>query len=175
MSAPRLRRQPFYCEENVWHLCQEPALAARRRDVVFVSNAARACAMGSQKAGRGKPVVWDYHVVLLAWDPAEIWDVDCTLGAPLPAIDWLRASFHPGVEPRFLPSFRVVPADLFVETFTSDRSHMRLPDGSFRAPPPPWPVIGTSSAPSNLMSFVDMERPFLGEVLSLPAFAARFS
>src|SRR5262245_30375274 len=103
MTAPRLLRQPFYCEENVWHLCQEPALASRRRDVVFVANAEGACPMWRQKAGRGKPIVWDYHVVLLAWDPPEIWDVDCTLGVPLPAITWLQKSFHPGVPPPFLP------------------------------------------------------------------------
>ena len=173
MSAPRLWRQPFYCEENVWHLCQEPTLAARRREVVFVSNPERACPMWHQKAGRGKPIVWDYHVVLLAADPLEIWDVDTTLGLPLAARDWMRGSFHPSVPPPYLPSFRIVPADLYVEALASDRSHMRLPDGSFRAPPPPWGPIGRPGAPSNLMSFVDMTRPFLGEVLSLPAFAAR--
>ncbi|MDC3957593.1 hypothetical protein KEG38_27290 [Polyangium jinanense] len=171
--APRLLRQPFYCEENVWHLCQEPALVDKRRDVVFISNAERACPMWSQKAGRGKPIVWDYHVVLLVRDPPEIWDVDCTFGVPLPAMEWLRGSFHPGVPPPYLPSFRVVPADLFARTFASDRSHMRLPDGTFRKPPPPWPPVGAESVPSNLMSFVDVTRPFHGEVLSLAAFAAR--
>ncbi|MDI1436618.1 hypothetical protein [Polyangium sorediatum] len=173
--APRLLRQPFYCEENVWQLCQDPALVDRKRDVVFVSNAERACPMWSQKAGRGKPIVWDYHVVLLTWDPLEIWDVDCTLGTPLPAITWLEQCFHPGVPAPYLPSFRVVEADLFTRTFASDRSHMRLPDGTFQKPPPPWPRIGASDSPSNLMSFVDVTRPFLGEVLSLAAFAARVS
>jgi protein N-terminal glutamine amidohydrolase len=168
-----LRRQPFYCEENVWQLCQEPRFAHRPREVVFVSNPARALPMWHQRAARGRPIVWDYHVLLLARDPCEIWDVDTLLGVPVPALEYLGESFHPGVPAEMRPLFRLVPAEIFTATFASDRSHMRRPDGSFEKPPPPWPAIGAPGAPSNLLAFVEMEQPFLGEVLSLAELTAR--
>lgn len=37
--------------------------------------------------------------------------------------------------------YRVVPAELFLAHFTSDRSHMRDASGGWLQPPPPWPCI----------------------------------
>ena len=167
---------PYYCEENVFHLAREPVLRGRAREVVFISNAERSCAMWHQRAAvkRGWPILWDYHVVLLVGAPWEVWDLDTTLGMPAPAADYLRRSFRAGELPEELaPRFRVVGADALAATFASDRSHMRLPDGRFRKPPPPWPPIGAPGAEANLMRFVDMEAPFLGEVLDLGGMLAR--
>lgn len=41
--------------------------------------------------------------------------------------------------------FRVVPAKQFLQSFASDRRHMKRPDGSWIKPPPPYPAICTSS------------------------------
>ncbi len=165
--------QPFWCEENVWHLCAE----AGAPFAVFVASTARACPMWAQRAG--DPVVWDYHVVALApsaegtWD---VWDLDSTLGMPVPAGRWLDATFagHDGLRAEFRPWFRVVARDELLATFASDRAHMRDAAGGWQQAPPPWPPIG-AGRPSNLMRFVDMAAPFAGEVLDLAAFRARFA
>ena len=163
------RYQPFYCEENVFHLARDPSLASRRRAVVFISNPERACAMWHQRAAQRPtwPILWDYHVVLLVGAPWEVWDLDTLLGLPVPARDYLHRSFRADIPDKHHPRFRVVDAELFAETFASDRSHMRLPGGRYRQPLPPWPPIGPPGATSNLMCFIDMTAPFLGEVIDL--------
>jgi hypothetical protein len=173
-----VRYTPFYCEENVWWLAQEPRFASLRRDVVFVSNEQRACAVFHQRAARavGAPVVWDYHVVLATHveHAIEVWDLDCTQGAPLAAEAWLELSFGPGrqLPSMFHPAFRIVAADEFVATFSSDRSHMRTRDGRYRAPPPAWPCI--SRGAPNLMTFADVTTPFAGELVGLDELHARW-
>ena len=169
-----MRYQPFYCEENVFHLCADDRVAQRPREIVFISNAARSCAMWHQRAAHrpGAPMVWDYHVVLLVGAPWEIWDLDTTLGFPVPALAYLRRSFRADVPAEYLPVFRVVEAGAFAAAFASDRSHMRGPEGWLR-PPPPWPAPGAPGAAPNLMRFVDVTAPFLGEVMDLGAMVAR--
>lgn len=153
------RYWPYFCEENVWHLCSdrdriEGPVEARK--VLFISNARKQVAMRHQRAGREAGVVWDYHVVLLA--EGKIWDLDTTLGFGIAPASWLEESFVAGpLEPRF----RVIGAPVYLESFASDRSHMIGPDGRPLKPLPPWPPIGKGT---NLMRFVDMAEPFLGEV-----------
>ena len=176
-SRPSFRYQPFYCEENVFHLAREPALAGRRRAVVFISNPERACAVWHQRAALRStwPILWDYHVVLLVGAPWEVWDLDTTLAVPAPAARYLRRSFRDGIAEEVAPRFRVVDAGVFTRSFASDRSHMRDARGSYQQPPPPWPPIGAPGAEPNLMRFVDMETPFLGEVLDLRSLHARIA
>lgn len=169
-----LKRQAYYCEENAWHLCQEPFFGSRRRHILFISNAEGAVPMWNQRAGQGKPIVWDYHVIVLAEDPIEIWDVDTLLGIPITLHDYLAGSFHPEMPDLYQPAFRVVRADIFLDVFSSDRSHMRRRDGSYRKPPPSWPMLKKPGVASNLMQFVDFERPFIGDVMSLAQLQERF-
>lgn len=172
-----LRYQPFYCEENAYHLGQDPILGERPRSVVFVSNVDRACAMWDQRAAgpRGRALLWDYHVVVLARDPWEIWDLDTHLPLPSPAIDYLAKSFRLGIAEVYLPRFRVIDAATFAATFSSDRSHMLRRDGTFKRTPPPWPMIGPPDRAPNLARFVDMTAPFVGEVIDLEEMIARVS
>ena len=162
--------QAYYCEENVFHLARDPLVAGRPREVVFISNADRTCAVWHQRAAvrPSWPILWDYHVVLLCAAPWEVWDPDTTLGMPVPAVDYLRRSFRAGLPDELTPRFRVVEAELFAGAFASDRSHMLTRSGRYRKPPPPWPPILPPGAAPNLMRFVDMADPFLGEVLDLP-------
>ena len=106
---------PYYCEENVFHLAADPLVAKRPREVVFISNAGRSCAVWHQRAARrpGAPMVWDYHVVLLVGAPWEVWDLDTTLGMPVPAAHYVRRSMREGLAEDLEPRFRVVPADVF--------------------------------------------------------------
>jgi hypothetical protein len=160
------RHQPFWCEENVWHLCQEPDLADQRRQVAVITGAGGHVAIWQQRAAApGAPVAWDYHVILLALATAwEVWDLDTRLPCPVAAEDYLARSFPaPGRVPVDLqPRFRLLPAEQYVAELSSDRSHMRRADGGYRQPPPPWPPPGAGRAP-NLARFIDPADPFLGE------------
>lgn len=157
---------PFFCEENLWHLCADEAVpvpVAERR-VVFITGVRGRFAMRNQRAGEGGPVLWDYHVVLRA--RGDIWDLDTTLGLPLPFDDWLRGSFLP-LYRDFIPRFRVVDAAVYRAQFASDRSHMLGPGGVPLKPHPPWPPIGVGMT---LPRFITMDQPFVGEVLDLERF-----
>lgn len=169
---------PYYCEENIWWLAKERS-SVSACDVVFLANAFGSCAVFHQRAAATphEPVIWDYHVVLCEWQDGQgvIWDLDSTLGAPVPAVHWLRASFGP---PGFLPEtvcprFRVVSAEIYLDTFSSDRSHMRRSDGTWLAPAPDWaPVI---RGPNNLQRFRDIADPFVGTVMERTGFEAHLN
>jgi hypothetical protein len=175
VPAPDFLYHPFYCEENVFHLCGHAILAGRARHAVVIGGACEGFVMWHQRAARarGAPLFWDYHVIVLAEDPWEVWDLDTTLGMPLDASQYLLQSFRAGLPPELAPLFRVVPADVFVATLASDRSHMRRPDGRFERPPPPWPTVSPEERGSNVRRFADMADPFVGEILSLGEMCAR--
>jgi hypothetical protein len=170
------RYAPAYCEENVWWLAQDERFARARAEVVIVSNAARTVLVSSQRAARmpGQPVVWDYHVVLAvhAMNGVDVWDLDCTRGAPLPAASWLEASFDARAPARLAPRFRCIDRDVFVARFASDRRHMRTADGDWEAPPPPWPILGGGA--HELERFVDVHDETFGRAIDLEALRARW-
>jgi protein N-terminal glutamine amidohydrolase len=159
---------PLYCEENIRRLCERREFKCPSAQVAIVSNPARRVHMRHQRSGAAPDgsVCWDYHVIGLrrgvtGW---EVWDLDSRLGVPAPALRYLGASFvDPDREP---PLFRIVDAETYARELRSDRSHMRRADGSWTAPPPPWPPpLGRGGV--GLWSFVDMETASLGQVVSL--------
>lgn len=171
MSTPPQRPYwPCYCEENVWHLAGDPEIAAKGDVyVAIISNPERQVTLWGHRDApwpRG-PIVWDYHVILLARDTAtgwEVWDLDTSLGCPAPCGDYLDVTFPPlaKLEASGAPLFRLLAAGEYRRELRTDRRHMRRPDGTWSSPPPPWPPIGQGS---NLMRFIDMEDDFLGEVV----------
>ena len=177
--SPSFRYQPYYCEENVFHLCQDARFAGRDPAAVFVSGLGGACVMWHQQLAscHTSSISWDYHVFLLAREPWEVWDFDTVLGLPVPAAKYLRESFRPEIPlaDEYVPHFRVVRAPALAAVFASDRSHMRDPDGHFYKAPPSWSPIGPAGAPSNLARFTAMTDPIAGEVLGLPALLARIA
>ncbi len=129
-------------------------------------------------AAPDEPVLWDYHVVVLARAPWEVWDLDTTLGLPVSATTYLRRSFRPELRlpPQYAPRFRLVDAAQLVATFASDRSHMLGPDGRYTQEPPPWPAIrppNGEGAASNLARFLALGDPIAGEELGLAGLLAR--
>ncbi len=137
--------------------------------MAFVSNPSGGFVIWHQQASprAGAPIRWDYHVILLVGEPWEIWDLDTTLGCPLPAGEYLRRSFRSHVPAQVAPFFRLVPAEEFVEIFASDRAHMRRDDGRYLRPPPPWPPILKEGSTPNLDAFIDLTEDFLGVVVDL--------
>lgn len=163
---------PRYCEENVWFLC-DALLEAGGADealVLVVTNAAHRVAMFRQRAARRPDglIVWDYHVVLAVRDDLhwQIVDADTTLPRPCAAAEYLDTSFPPLIDAaaHLRPMFRVTDAAAYHAALGSDRRHMRDPLGDWLSAPPPWPEIGDGH---NLDRFLDVEDPFIGDVLDL--------
>jgi protein N-terminal glutamine amidohydrolase len=156
--------QAYYCEENVWRLLARPSLAEAATWAVIVSNAARKVVLMRQRSGRPVDglVHWDYHVFAVMADPVMgrlALDLDSDLPFPCPLARYLRDTFPAGVQRGFEPRFRVVKGEEYVAGLVSDRSHMRRPDGSWIAPPPPWPAPGSGSGyPGVLMDWLDVGR-----------------
>lgn len=170
MNREAYNYAPFYCEENIWHLCQETDFLPYDRSVVFVSNERKTCALWHQRArgAENEPVLWDYHVIMLyrksGW---KVYDLDTLLPTPTPIVEYLRATFgEMAVPDEFRPLFRVIDADEFVRVFSSDRSHMLNADGTWQVPPPPWPAIERNDR-SNLMELIDMKNESVGQIMDL--------
>ena len=145
MPDPPILYQPFWCEENIWHLAVHPAPGTGERLVLVITGAGTEVACWNQRAGSpGQPVLWDYHVILAVRSPVwRIWDLDTSLGSPLPAQTWLHGTFPRPAQVRRTnqPRFAVFTASAWLAGFASDRSHMRRSDGGWQQPPPPWPPI----------------------------------
>ncbi|KNZ75473.1 Protein N-terminal glutamine amidohydrolase [Termitomyces sp. J132] len=116
----------------------------------------------------------------------KVWIYDCDTRLPLPCVleDYMFSTFM-DVPPHYESLFRIIPGDVFLKQFASDRSHMASDqawtDLKYMAPPPSYePIRGTSAVEkgvvNNLMSsFVDMassERTF-GHVIDKAAMSTR--
>ena len=171
---------PYYCEENIWRLCRRALDAGIEADALIISNPARQCLLWHQRAAEDPryPVCWDYHVVMIAHataaTPAQVWDLDTTLGAPIPFALWWRGTFPftERLDPEHHPWFRVFCAADYLATLSSDRQHMRR-DGAWLATPPPWPLIHPD-APANLMQLIDVQADGPGEVMGWEAVVGRY-
>jgi hypothetical protein len=166
------RYQQYYCEENIYLLSEDLLGSHRRLQVLFISNSRKACLFHHQSsAAAGTPLIWDYHVVLLDGphrDPVDaplyrIFDFDTRLGFGIDAERYLRSTFRPPGPQRFRPLFRLIPVEIFLTGFSTDRRHMREdpenPDSPWLQPPPPWdPPRGSGAAsPHELPRFISME------------------
>jgi protein N-terminal glutamine amidohydrolase len=181
LDRKTLDYQALYCEENVWRLLSGASLEGAAAWAVIVSNAARSVLLLRQAAGRPVDglVLWDYHVFAVLSDPIQgrlALDMDSDLPLPCPLASYLRETFPADVHRSAMPRFRVMEGGDYLADFVSDRSHMRRPDGSWLAPPPPWPAPGQGSGrPSVLMDWADMGRPSPGvlyDSFGMAAFAA---
>jgi protein N-terminal glutamine amidohydrolase len=167
-----------YCEENVWRLACEPQFHNLQRKVVVISNQARKCLLWRQRAAPKADdyVCWDYHVVLFVLDRYWfVWDLDTVLSLPVRAEEYLSKTFPDRiVAATFLaPRFRIFDGAEYVETFRSDRSHMRDKNGQWLAPPPPWPPI-LGNGPLTFAAMIDFRAGIEPETVPLLEMYKRF-
>jgi len=157
---------PYYCEENIWMLLNSDAITEKDSYAILISNEEKNFIIFEQQSENEHDVVfWDYHVIALERNglKSKIWDFNTKLDIPCSANTWLGASFQNGIMPEeYCSSFRVVPREVFLRSFVSDRSHMLNPDGSYMKTPPPWDRIGKGRP--NLLQYLDMEDESLGTV-----------
>lgn len=160
-------RVPYFCEENVWRLCYR-----RMRDqtenisfVVFISNNIKCVPMFHQCASSdsGKPCCWDYHVILLCATPNKevlVYDIDSVLPYPTKLQAYLEQSFAYEEPSPFAPLFRVIPGEVFIREFSSDRSHMfNAETNSWNASPPSYDCINMlQGRPSTFSTFNDFSK-----------------
>lgn len=160
-----------YCEENIWHLAGEDRFRGLETKVVLVTGPGSHRRLWFQGCSEhdSVPVYWDYHVILLVkHDTWQVWDLDTTLEFPVDAATYFRKTFY-GPDESFSNEnviFRSINSKEYIENFSSDRSHMRLPSDEWAAPPPAWPVI-VNSDESNLMAWLDIDSEGPGELLTL--------
>lgn len=155
-----------YCEENVWKLCEqirdEKEQNLDEYYAVFISNEKRQVPLWMQKSAKDPlaPVVWDYHVLLLrrVGDKGFIYDLDSILPFPCPFEQYVHQAIQNDrqLKKHFHRKFRVIPAESFLRTFASDRSHMKKPNGEWIKTPPPYSPIRTAESTMNLQEFIDM-------------------
>ncbi|CAO3655255.1 unnamed protein product [Mucor hiemalis] len=157
-----------YCEENIYLLCKE--VKEKQQDllkfcsVIYISNEDRMVPLWKQKAGEGEqPVIWDYHVILFFQRDSEsdplVYDYDTVLSFPCPADEYAYKTFKPelNLKKQFDRYFRVIPADIYLSEFASDRSHMKKKDGTYHAEPPKYPQIKSGDASNNLQDYICMK------------------
>ncbi|HEY5283186.1 MAG TPA: hypothetical protein VIM14_10390 [Polyangia bacterium] len=164
--------QARYCEENVWRLLARSEFAARRSWAVIVTSQSGHFVALHQRAGRPGDglVCWDYHVFAVVDDPDGTrlaLDLDSDLPFPGPLARYLADSFPPMRHPPRRPIFRVIAAADYLAGLASDRSHMRQPDGSYCAPPPPWPAPGKGKS-NTLPAWIDVSCNAVGVLYDLP-------
>jgi protein N-terminal glutamine amidohydrolase len=149
MKIKEFKYSANFCEENIWHLCQNPALEGFSKKVLIVSNSNKYCPFRFQKSINGDEIVWwNYHVILIASNGGSslIYDFDSTLSVPLPGREYMQKTF-PGQETMTapnLPHFKAIEAEDYLHSFFSDRSHMKDSVGNWLSPPPQWPLIGNN-------------------------------
>jgi hypothetical protein len=175
VSTDQNLRCAFYCEENVWRLAYRK-LHHRSDDgddnevffVAVISNARKCVSMLHQRASispADKACQWDYHVILIGVPcrrdeaaVALVYDVDTTLTPyPIPLSAYLDASFPTSIPASYAPLFRLITAESYLRSFSSDRCHMYdTRTQAWSAPPPPYQCILVSADdPANSTSADD--------------------
>eukprot|EP01100_Stratorugosa_tubuloviscum_P014297 TRINITY_DN7566_c0_g1_i1.p1 TRINITY_DN7566_c0_g1~~TRINITY_DN7566_c0_g1_i1.p1 ORF type:complete len:229 (-),score=76.72 TRINITY_DN7566_c0_g1_i1:143-778(-) len=174
-----------YCEENVYKLCEKIETLNGNLNlykVAFISNPNKSVAIWNQESGNRLNeglVIWDYHVILIQLSKIKcetmnqflknslVLDLDTSLNYPINLEMYLNLCFKNNINQQFLANFRIIDALNYLNTFTSDRSHMLKKGKSlntntnindFVQIPPNYPIIQKlSNINSNLFSnFVDM-------------------
>lgn len=136
---------PLFCEENIWQLLQSLSStnATDKMWVLIITNPEKKIALFKQQyAAINQPIIWDYHVILLAEIGHQhlIFDFDSRLPFATPLQEYLQNTFIlPDMPPEFKPYIRKIPAQSYVDQFYSDRSHMQnqIKQSEF----PPWGII----------------------------------
>jgi hypothetical protein len=167
----KFKYTPCYCEENIWQLARDSRFHELDARVILITGPGSHRKLWFQRSSEHvtQPVCWDYHVILLVWDNTwQVWDFDTTLDFPVNASTYFLKTFR-GPDESFENTnafFKTIEAKEYIDNFSSDRSHMRLPSGDWVVPPPSWSPI-VKGGISNLIEWLDIESDGPGKVLSL--------
>jgi hypothetical protein len=133
-DKPSYTYTPLFCEENIWKLIDvlytNQGLLTKPIDVLFILNQHNSIALFEQKLCAGtNPVIWDYHVVLVAKKATEIvvFDFDSRCRFPQNIADYFCQSFPENISlsETYQPLLKPIKADYFHTHFYSNREHMR--------------------------------------------------
>jgi len=161
-----------YCEENVFKMIENYPGNIANIFAVFISNPQKQCAIWRQKSSADPdfPVIWDYHVIAIEKNDTGcvVYDLDSTLPFPSNLEAYANQAFRPKTSihnmdlllERFGQRFRPVKGSAFLESFSSDRSHM-LNNGEWMAKPPSYPPLFKDSLGHNLFQFLDFSESSL--------------
>ena len=149
---------PLFCEENIWHLIKtliNKGINAKAIKVVFITNKHKRIAIfNQQSAEHNQPVIWDYHVILITniEQSRYIFDFDTRQPFPDDIGNYFQNSFPDNIHSDYISHFRIIPADLYLKKFSSDRNHMKniIPECNF----PHYPVILSNE--NNAMYLTDL-------------------
>lgn len=181
---------PHYCEENIWMLVKKIEETSPEKlqccFPVFISNEIKFIPLWQQSVSKQVDgfVAWDYHVILVYCDSEKslVFDFDTQLQFPTPFEHYCEETFKSDdiLQPQYHRLFRIIPSDLYLKHFSSDRSHMKKEDGSWVKPPPNYPCIKNSEDIHNLDQYISMKEDYrqsnkFGNIINLSSFISRFS
>ncbi|KAM3171836.1 hypothetical protein ACTXT7_015788, partial [Hymenolepis weldensis] len=157
-----------YCEENVYKLIEFIKENRNPSEIyaVFISNRSKKVPLFFQRNCRSSDglAVWDYHVIVilrLNLDAQfQVYDLDTTLDFPCDASEYWSLALRPNSLYRreFYRFFRIIDAEMYLQHFSSDRSHMRTADG-WLAPPPNYDPISTTESTHSLPRYMEFPPP----------------
>ncbi|GAX80286.1 hypothetical protein CEUSTIGMA_g7724.t1 [Chlamydomonas eustigma] len=144
--------------------------------VVFISNENKQVPLWFQASGDPEQdglVVWDYHVIMIqdlsdfkgegtfqdSSSEALVWDLDSTLTFPTPFGQYAEKALKAGEEinAAFTKLYRVISGAVYLDSFASDRGHMRNSSGEWMSPPPSYPpIVAKDGCVNNIHRFWDM-------------------
>ena len=144
---------------------------------VFITNPVQRTYLRYQKSGKPNKhglVIWDYHVIFLnKLENNTVWvyDLDSSLPFPCEFNEYFNKAL--GFQMKGKPNtyFRVCESRVFIEEFSSDRSHM-IKNGEYLSKPPDWECIGKGN---NLLKYLDLKDESFGKVMNEKEFYEFFS
>jgi len=175
MNKNELLYTAYYCEENIWHLCNNSEIENFEKNIVVISNVEKKCALFYQKINQhfpNIPVVWDYHVILLVFQNEWlVYDFDTILSFPVKLEEYLHKTFQNVENYRYQPYFRIITKQDYLTKFSSDRSHMFI-NRKWTHTPPQWKKIINGS--SNFTDIINFKNDFIGQTLNFTSFKKKY-
>ncbi|KAL6893584.1 hypothetical protein ACP4OV_007682 [Aristida adscensionis] len=173
VDASSFTHTPFYCEENVYLLCKELIRvgvadpAGTDLYVVFISNEEKKVPLWHQKASYSDYgfIVWDYHVICIQSRRNKgesldlVWDMDSDLSFPATFLQYASEAIRllSFGDSTFRRLFRVIHAPIFLQSFASDRSHMKDDKGNWIQSPPKYEaIVAEDGTTNNLNEYITM-------------------
>ncbi|NOQ34803.1 MAG: hypothetical protein GQ569_02795 [Methylococcaceae bacterium] len=123
----------LFCEENIWHLAktlENEGFSMENMTVLLLSNPLQQIVVLNQSScPEGEAVIWDYHVILQLEKNNQPWiyDFDSRLDFPISKKSYFCASFPKpdALHKPYQMFIRYIPANNYLQRFSSDRSHMK--------------------------------------------------